>query len=132
MSWSASFRSSGAGGEPVDLWRTISSHGVADLPPNRIDEDGAHARDDACAVPRGRPQTVIVREGRGGKAALTVLGPAGKTLAKLCSTRVRHILRLDEDLSDFYERLAAEDPDLSWGRRAPAGCCGARPSSRTS
>ena len=29
----------GAGGEPVDLWRTISSHGVADLPPNRIDDE---------------------------------------------------------------------------------------------
>ena len=28
----------GAGGEPVDLRRTIASHGVADLPPNRIDE----------------------------------------------------------------------------------------------
>ena len=29
----------GAGGEPVDFRRTIASHGVADLPPNRIDED---------------------------------------------------------------------------------------------
>lgn len=27
----------GAGGEPVDLRRTVASHGVADLPPNRID-----------------------------------------------------------------------------------------------
>ena len=29
----------GAGGEPVDLRRTIASHGVAELPPNRIDEE---------------------------------------------------------------------------------------------
>jgi hypothetical protein len=27
----------GAGGEPVDFARTIASHGVAELPPNRID-----------------------------------------------------------------------------------------------
>src|SRR5439155_19106487 len=29
----------GAGGEPVDFRRTLASHGVADLPPNRIDEE---------------------------------------------------------------------------------------------
>jgi hypothetical protein len=28
----------GAGGEPVDFARTIVSHGVAELPPNRVDE----------------------------------------------------------------------------------------------
>ena len=39
MTWSATLPLEGAGGEPVDLWRTIVSHGVADLPPNRIDED---------------------------------------------------------------------------------------------
>ena len=27
----------GAGGEPVDFIRTIVSHGVAELPPNRLD-----------------------------------------------------------------------------------------------
>jgi hypothetical protein len=27
----------GAGGEPVDFARTIVSHGVAELPPNRVD-----------------------------------------------------------------------------------------------
>jgi hypothetical protein len=29
----------GAGGEPVDFARTIVSHGVAELPPNRLDLD---------------------------------------------------------------------------------------------
>ena len=29
----------GPGGEPVDLWRTILSHGVASLPPHRVDEE---------------------------------------------------------------------------------------------
>ena len=36
---SAEIELRGAGGEPVDLRRTIASHGVADLPPNRIDEE---------------------------------------------------------------------------------------------
>src|SRR5512140_704842 len=29
----------GPGGEPVDLWRTLLSHGVAALPPNDVDEE---------------------------------------------------------------------------------------------
>lgn len=37
--WSAELELRGAGGEPVDLWRTLASHGVADLLPNVIDED---------------------------------------------------------------------------------------------
>ena len=109
MTWSATLSLAGAGGEPVDLWRTIMSHGVADLPPNRIDEE-ARTLETTVAVPRGRPQTVIVREGRGGKAALT--GTAGKR-SEAVLDGVRHILRIDEDLSEFYA-LAAEDPDLLW------------------
>jgi 3-methyladenine DNA glycosylase/8-oxoguanine DNA glycosylase len=109
VTWSATLSLAGAGGEPVDLWRTIMSHGVADLPPNRIDEE-ARTFETTVAVPRGRPQTVIVREGRGGKAALT--GTAGRR-SEAVLDGVRHILRIDEDLSEFYA-LAAEDPNLLW------------------
>ena len=109
MSWSATLALRGAGGEAVDLWRTIVSHGVADLPPNRIDET-ARTLETTVAVPRGRPQTVIVREERGGKAALTA--PAGNR-SEAVLDGVRHMLRIDEDLSEFYS-LAAEDPDLAW------------------
>ena len=109
MSWSATLALRGAGGEAVDLWRTIMSHGVADLPPNRIDEE-SRTLETTVAVPRGRPQTVIVREERGGKAALTA--PAGKR-SEAVLDGVRHMLRIDEDLSEFYA-LAAEDPDLAW------------------
>ena len=109
MSWSATLALRGAGGEQVDLWRTIMSHGVADLPPNRINEE-SRTLETTVAVPRGRPQTVIVREERGGKAALTA--PAGKR-SEAVLDGVRHMLRIDEDLSEFYS-LAAEDPDLAW------------------
>jgi 3-methyladenine DNA glycosylase/8-oxoguanine DNA glycosylase len=112
LSSSATLPLKGVGGEPVDLWRTIMSHGVADLPPNRIDEE-ARTLETTVALPRGRPQTVILREGRGGKAAVT--GPAGKRSEAVLDS-VRHILRLDEDLSAFYA-LAREDPDLAWVTR---------------
>ena len=108
MTWSATLPLKGAGGEPVDLWRTIMSHGVADLPPNRIDEE-ARTLETTVAVPHGRPQTVTVREGRR-KVELT--GRAGKR-SEAVLDGVRHILRLDEDLSVFYG-LAADDPDLAW------------------
>jgi len=35
----AELRLVGAGGEPVDLARTLASHGFADLPPLVLDED---------------------------------------------------------------------------------------------
>jgi len=37
--WSKQLELVGAGGEPLDLRRTLASHGVADLPPNEIDEE---------------------------------------------------------------------------------------------
>jgi 3-methyladenine DNA glycosylase/8-oxoguanine DNA glycosylase len=101
----------GAGGEPVDLWRTISSHGVADLPPNRIDDD-ARTLEVTVRVPRGKPRTAVVSEGRTGYANVAVGSGSGDGVLDT----VRHMLRLDEDLSPFYE-VAKSDPDLSWAAR---------------
>jgi 3-methyladenine DNA glycosylase/8-oxoguanine DNA glycosylase len=113
MTWSAELALVGAGGEPVDLWRTISSHGVADLPPNRIDEE-ARTLEVTLRIPGGRPRTAGVAQGRSGSAVVTVLGKApSPTLADELLARIAHVLRLDEDLSGFYERVQ-EDPDLSW------------------
>jgi N-glycosylase/DNA lyase len=102
-----------AGGEPVDLWRTINSHGVADLPPALIDED-ARTLEITLTGGRGRPRTVRVEQGRPGHARITAAG-AAPALAQRAAlvAKVGHMLRLDEDLSDFYV-LAARDPELSW------------------
>jgi 3-methyladenine DNA glycosylase/8-oxoguanine DNA glycosylase len=103
----------GAGGEPVDYRRTIASHGVADLPPNRIDEE-AWTLELTLPILGKAPRTVRISPGRKGYARLEVLGrapPAGD-LEHLRAS-VAHVLRLDEDLSPFYE-LAASDPELSW------------------
>jgi len=103
----------GAGGEPVDLRRTIASHGVADLPPNRIDEE-AWTLELTLPLDGKPPRTVRVFEGRPGYATLEVSGrrPARADLEHIRS-QVAHVLRLDEDLTPFYE-VAEKDPDLSW------------------
>jgi N-glycosylase/DNA lyase len=93
----------GAGGEPVDFWRTVNSHGLNDLLPNRID---SVERTLELTLQPG-PQTVVVR--RVGDRAITVEGRAPRRVA----AAVRHVLRLDEDLAPLYASLA-EDPDLAW------------------
>ncbi|HET6770283.1 MAG TPA: Fe-S cluster assembly protein HesB [Actinomycetota bacterium] len=106
----------GPGGEPVDLLRTLTSHGLASLPPLEIDEERVTLTH-TLAVPRGRPRTIRVSPGARGRARVDVLGrsPGRGTLEALLAG-VHHVLHMDEDLSVFYE-LTAADPDLSWVAR---------------
>ena len=113
MSATAELRLVGAGGEPVDFRRTIASHGVADLPPNRIDEE-AWTLELTLSLQGKKPRTVIVSPGRKGHANLDVLGRApSKADVEQLRAKVAHVLRLDEDLSPFYA-VASNDPDLAW------------------
>jgi N-glycosylase/DNA lyase len=100
----------GAGGEPVDLWRTIVSHGVASLPPQEVDED-ARTLTAALRVPGGGARTVVIRAA---DATVDVVGsaPEARDADHLLAT-VRHMVRLDDDLSGFYES-ARVDPELAW------------------
>jgi 3-methyladenine DNA glycosylase/8-oxoguanine DNA glycosylase len=102
----------GAGGEPVDFWRTLVSHGVAELPPARVDEE---ARTMEITLPtNGGARTVRVLEAGPEAVAVEILGPRPKTAeAGRLVDAVAHVLRLDEDLSEFYA-LAAGDPELAW------------------
>ncbi len=103
----------GAGGEPVDLRRTLASHGFVDLPPMRPAED-YRSLEITLPAGRGRPRTVRIHEGRRGHGAISVPGPAlPPARAERLLSAVRHVLRLDADLSGFYA-LAAQDPDLAW------------------
>lgn len=112
---SLELRLRGAGGEPVDLVRTLNSHGFVDLPPMNPAPD-YRSTEITLRTRRGRPRTVQIEPGRRGHARMTVLGAAvsDATAAELAGT-VRHVLRLDADLSGFYE-AAAGDPDLRWVR----------------
>ena len=104
----------GPGGEPVDLVRTITSHGFAELAPMRLDEvAGTLAL--TVRVPRGRPRRVVVGRGRGRHASVEILGPGtpGARTQAAVLEGVRHVLRMDEDLSAFYAECL-DDPDLAW------------------
>lgn len=103
----------GAGGEPVDLVRTLNSHGFVDLPPMRPDPDH-RATELTLPTRRGRPRRVRIESGGRARASVTVLGPrTSDAVADELVAGVRHVLRLDADLSPFYA-AAASDPDLAW------------------
>ena len=101
----------GAGDEPVDFARTIVSHGVAELPPNRLDLD-ARTLDTTLAVPGGA-RTVRLTEGVKAIRVELVAGRAGRGQVDALADAIRHMLRLDEDLSAFYV-LVRDDPELDW------------------
>jgi 3-methyladenine DNA glycosylase/8-oxoguanine DNA glycosylase len=103
----------GGGGEPVDLARTLNSHGFAELPPLRLDAE-ANALEVTLPMRKGKPRRVRIGQGRKGYATVEPLGSKGsggvddEILAGAGS-----VLSLDRDLSGFY-RAAADDPDLAW------------------
>ena len=113
MPTSLQLRLKGPGGEPVDLWRTLVSHGVAELPPAELDED-ARTLKVTVPIPRGTPRTIVIRDGRRGTARIDVLGRAPGTRTKdAVRAVVARMLNLDENLAPLYE-VAAKDPKLSW------------------
>jgi 3-methyladenine DNA glycosylase/8-oxoguanine DNA glycosylase len=111
--WSAEIPLVGAGGEPVDLRRTLLSHGFVELPPMELDEEAPSLT--VTLVPDGRgARTVEIRPGRRGRVRILVQGRApSAAAAERIVERARHVLALDEDLSDFYTALT-DDPDLAW------------------
>ena len=103
----------GPAGEPVDLWRTLVSHGIAELPPAELDESARTFRT-TLRLRAGKPRTVVVTEDGPGAARIEVLGPAPAAgVGDQVLAVVRGMLNLDEDLSDFY-RMAAKDERLAW------------------
>jgi 3-methyladenine DNA glycosylase/8-oxoguanine DNA glycosylase len=109
--WSATIALKGAGGEPVDLRRTVDGHGLTTLPPMAPDPD-QRGFGIVLRMPRGRPLAVRVRQS--GQGRVRVTAPAGSAARRQAALAgVRHVLRLDEDLSRFYEQALA-DEDLSW------------------
>ncbi len=107
------FAIAGPGGEPVIFARTVLSHGVAMLPPMSVDPGGA-SFEVTLSVSETGARTVRVSALGDAQAVMSIEGrnPGHNQRARLFD-RVRHILRLDEDLSHFYE-LCMEDPSIAW------------------
>jgi N-glycosylase/DNA lyase len=102
----------GAGGEPVDLWRSLVSHGLTSLPPFSLDEDARTL--EVTVTLDGAVRTLRVRAGARRHGIIEPVGrPLSARHGQAALSVVRKMLRLDEDLSRFYER-AAHDEDLAW------------------
>jgi 3-methyladenine DNA glycosylase/8-oxoguanine DNA glycosylase len=101
----------GAGGEPVDFARTIVSHGVAELPPNRV---ALETRTLETTLAVGSSARTVRLTAQDGKLLVDVLsGRAGTRVRDSLASAVRHMFRLDEDLSAFYA-VTRTDVELSW------------------
>jgi 3-methyladenine DNA glycosylase/8-oxoguanine DNA glycosylase len=102
----------GPAGEPVDFRRLLASHGVATLAPNRVDLD--QWRFETTVQLDGGAQTIRIFESEPDTLRVESTSAVRTAKAKQRLLRIaRHLLRLDEDLSGFYER-AAKDRALSW------------------
>ncbi len=102
----------GPAGEPVSLRRTLASHGVASLPPNTVDVESGRL---ATTLMVGeRAFTVVVEADGPGRIRLGAAhGAPTPAEARALGGAIRHMLRLDDDLSAFYARLRS-DRLLAW------------------
>jgi N-glycosylase/DNA lyase len=102
----------GPGGEPIDFRRVLASHGVATLAPNQVDLERYVL--ETTAQLDGRVQSVRIWEAKPGSARIETATAVNSARSKQrVIALVRHLLRLDHDLSEFYAR-AAKDRALSW------------------
>ena len=109
----AEFPLKGPAGEVVDLRRVFLSHGIAELPPMRLDQK-AWTFEITLPLTGLKARTVVISQARPGHGLITVTGrPPTPRVGAAIMAQVRHVLSLDLDLTPFYA-VAAEDPDLAW------------------
>src|SRR5713226_842476 len=98
--------------------RTAISHGWYDLPPFELTQEN-WTLSRVIDLGAARPLTVAISEG---SRAVTVKLPrkVGARAIEKITRDVRHMLRLDDDMSQFYDSVA-KDPDFSWIASSGAG-----------
>ena len=111
--WTAEFPLVGPAGEVVDLRRVFLSHGIAELPPMRLDQK-AWSFEITVPLAGIGARTLTISQARPGHGLISVTGPSSTPgIGAAIMAQVRHILSLDLDLTPFY-MAAAADPDLAW------------------
>jgi len=98
--------------------RTAISHGWYDLPPFELKQEN-WTLTRVIDLGKARPLTVEIR-GTGKALKVTLPRAVGKRAIDKIKRDVRHMLRLDDDLTHFYEAVAG-DPDFSWIAGTGAG-----------
>jgi 3-methyladenine DNA glycosylase/8-oxoguanine DNA glycosylase len=104
-----------------NLKRTLYSHGWCDLRPFELDETNWRLSYIFSGDEFKKPVSATVSDDGDGKLKIEI--GDGKISAKAQEKIVcgfRHILRLDEDLSEFY-KLAKKEKDFAWIARGGAG-----------
>ncbi|MDQ3819240.1 MAG: Fe-S cluster assembly protein HesB [Acidobacteriota bacterium] len=98
--------------------RTALSHGWTDLPPFEIDPKSLSVTR-VLDITDAQPVTVTIS---GTKRELFVHVPRkiGRRAACSITRDVRHMLRLDDDLTEFYSEMSSH-PEFDWIPRAGAG-----------
>ena len=111
--WTAEFPLLGPANEVIDLRRVFLSHGIAELPPMRLDQ-AAWSFEITLPLPESTPRTVSISQARPGHGLVTIANqPITTRVGAAVIAQVRHVLSLDVDLSEFYA-AASGDPDLRW------------------
>ena len=107
------FPLAGPAGEVIDLRRVFVSHGLASLPPMRLDEK-AWTFEITVPLAGIGARTLTISQARPGHGLIAVAGgiPDAK-VGEAVMRQVRHVLSLDLDLMPFYA-VARNDPELSW------------------
>ena len=103
----------GPAGEVIDLRRVFVSHGLASLPPMRLDEK-AWTFEITVPLAGIGARTLTISQARPGHGLIAVAGgiPDAK-VGEAVMRQVRHVLSLDLDLMPFYA-VARNDSELSW------------------
>jgi 3-methyladenine DNA glycosylase/8-oxoguanine DNA glycosylase len=111
--WTAEFPLVGPAGEVIDLRRVFLSHGIAELPPMRLDQK-AWTFEITVPIAGVGARTLTISQARPGYGLIS--GTSQSLTPKISAAvmaQVRHVLSLNLDLTPFYA-VAAEDPDLAW------------------
>jgi 3-methyladenine DNA glycosylase/8-oxoguanine DNA glycosylase len=98
--------------------RTIISHGWYGLQPFRIDQK-QWMLSRVLDIKNGSPVTVAMRSTKRA-VHVSISRNVGKRAADQVAKDVRHMLRLDDNLGDFYN-VVADDPEFGWIRTQGAG-----------
>lgn len=98
--------------------RTAISHGWYDLPPFELDQE-SWTLSRVIDLGRAKPVTIEIAEGKRAVTVKLSRDISQRAMEKV-TRDVRHMLRLDDDMTRFYGAVAS-DPEFSWIASSGAG-----------